>query len=187
VIHFGGLDYPSENAKIDLGEIKLDKFIHQYDALRLFEEAAIRVDPDFEINAENISASIRISQMVSGLPLGIELAASMVRGLSCDVICDRLYKALHGRDGLHELLGGGQAFFKKRLEYDWKSLSKKERELVMLVIEKDTGAGVETNQLLLSYQAEQKNLDYLQDKSILIKLPESRVKLHPLMRLYINR
>ncbi len=59
---------------------------HEYGAIQLFEQTAQSVDPDFTILPGSETAVIRICRLVNGLPLGIELAATWVRMLSCSEI-----------------------------------------------------------------------------------------------------
>ncbi|MDP9334238.1 MAG: serine/threonine-protein kinase [Actinomycetota bacterium] len=57
---------------------------------RLFWERATAVDPGLEPNAAVLTAVGRICEAFDGLPLGIELAASRVRGLPLEEIADRI-------------------------------------------------------------------------------------------------
>lgn len=58
----------------------------EYAAVQLFEQTAQAVDPDFAILPGSETAVIRICRLVNGMPLGIELAATWVRVLSCNQI-----------------------------------------------------------------------------------------------------
>lgn len=49
-----------------------------YPAVTLFDACARHAHPSFVFTAENVSAVVRICQIVRGLPLGIELAATWV-------------------------------------------------------------------------------------------------------------
>ncbi len=60
-------------------------------ALRLFEERATRIEPDFSLDDQRADAH-RICRLVEGLPLGIELAASWVSVLSCREIAAEIEK-----------------------------------------------------------------------------------------------
>ncbi len=57
-----------------------------YGAMQLFAQTARSVDPDFAILPGSETAVMRICRLVNGLPLGIELAATWVRMLSCHEI-----------------------------------------------------------------------------------------------------
>lgn len=64
--------------------------IGQYDAVRLFAQRAIAVDPDFTITTENASAVAEICLRLDGMPLAIELAAAQLRVFAPQQIADHL-------------------------------------------------------------------------------------------------
>jgi predicted ATPase/Tfp pilus assembly protein PilF len=67
--------------------------VMSYPAVQLFVQAVQRVQPDFDC-AQHLPAIIRICQLVEGLPLGIELAASWVRVMSCEQITEEITSSL---------------------------------------------------------------------------------------------
>jgi predicted ATPase/class 3 adenylate cyclase len=64
------------------------------DALRLFEDRAARVRPDYKIGADDVEAVSEICRRLDGLPLGIELAASRMALLPASEIAERLGRHL---------------------------------------------------------------------------------------------
>ena len=68
-----GLEYPDWEAPEDPWD---------YTAMELFMQSARRVQPDFELAPEEMVYLTRICQLVGGMPLGLELAASWVDMLS---------------------------------------------------------------------------------------------------------
>jgi len=60
------------------------------EAVQLFVERARAVDPRFELGKVNGHAVAQICQRLDGIPLAVELAAALVRGLSVDDIAARL-------------------------------------------------------------------------------------------------
>jgi non-specific serine/threonine protein kinase len=60
------------------------------DALRLFEERATAVRPDFKLDAGNRATVDRISERLDRIPLAIELAAARTRVLAPSQILERL-------------------------------------------------------------------------------------------------
>jgi predicted ATPase/DNA-binding NarL/FixJ family response regulator len=72
-----GLDIP-KNAQTTLAS---------HSAVQLFAERARRVQPDFSVDAQP-EAVIRICQLVDGLPLALELAATWVRVVPCATMAD---------------------------------------------------------------------------------------------------
>jgi predicted ATPase len=65
---------------------RLVEELEQYDALQLFRRSAQAANPRFSWTPANVAAAAGICELVDGLPLGIELAASLVRLLPCEEI-----------------------------------------------------------------------------------------------------
>lgn len=72
----------------------------EFEAIRLFQERAAAVRPDFRITERNASAVAKICHRLDGIPLAIELAAARVNVLSVEQIAARL-------DDVFHLLTGG--------------------------------------------------------------------------------
>ncbi|MGH2352716.1 MAG: ATP-binding protein, partial [Chloroflexota bacterium] len=71
------------------------------DAVRLFVERAATAAPDLALTVRNAPAVADICRRLDGIPLALELAAALVRGLSVDEIAARL-------DDRFRLLTGGR-------------------------------------------------------------------------------
>ncbi len=84
VLDISGLDYPDNDD---------DSSIEAYSAIQLFLQTARRVKADFQLTKGNQSDVIRICRQVEGMPLGIELAASWLRALSCRAIGDEIERS----------------------------------------------------------------------------------------------
>lgn len=80
-----------------------------YTAIQLFLQRARSVEPGFEADEATLAAIGRLCQMLAGLPLAIELAASRVRSLSVHELLAEIER------GIHEL-GGGPAGRHQSLE-----------------------------------------------------------------------
>ncbi|MBX3055028.1 MAG: tetratricopeptide repeat protein [Anaerolineae bacterium] len=65
-----------------------------YSSVQLFLQTARAVQTSFTLSPAEQTAVVRICQLVNGLPLGIELAASWVRVLSCQDIVQELEQNL---------------------------------------------------------------------------------------------
>ncbi|HEX2980973.1 MAG TPA: BTAD domain-containing putative transcriptional regulator [Anaerolineaceae bacterium] len=186
-VYFNGLDFPPAQTFPGGGTPEeLEAFIQQYAALRLFREAARRAKPDFTIDPANLADIIQVCQMLIGLPLGIELAASSTRLFTCAEIRDGIYGSLNGVESLRSFIASRHGSLKKRFAYVWDSLTAEERNLAKAVYRYPSG--IPTRDLLDSQLTTMDTLVTLQDKSTLIKLPGgSKVKLHPLVRFYISQ
>lgn len=83
LLELGGFDFPAPS---------VHRAIAGYPAVQLFIQSARRVQPAFSLNDENKQAIVNICQLVEGSPLGIELAASWVRLLSCPEIAQEILR-----------------------------------------------------------------------------------------------
>jgi predicted ATPase/transcriptional regulator with XRE-family HTH domain len=66
----------------------------RFSAIELFVRMAQTLAPDFALSTETGPAVRRICRLVAGLPLGIELAASWIRMLTCDEIADEIERSI---------------------------------------------------------------------------------------------
>jgi predicted ATPase/class 3 adenylate cyclase len=66
----------------------------RFEALTLFVERAMAVDPSFALDEDNSRAVVEICRRLDGLPLAIELAASRLRLLSPSALLERLDRGL---------------------------------------------------------------------------------------------
>lgn len=84
IVSVQGMGYPHQATP---GEVD------QYDAVRLFVQTACRVQPAFTL-VDNLSGVVSICQQVEGMPLGLELAASWLRAMTCEQIAAELKRSL---------------------------------------------------------------------------------------------
>lgn len=84
VFDTGGLDFPTSDSAD----------WQDYGAVNLFVRSAQRNRRDFVLGDEDREAVIRICRMVDGMPLGIELAATWTRLLSCAEIANEIQNSL---------------------------------------------------------------------------------------------
>ena len=76
-----GLPYPSD---------PLDPDAVSYEAVRLFGDRAHRLEKRFWLNEDTLSSVVKICQLVEGLPLALELAATSIREYEVDEIAKLL-------------------------------------------------------------------------------------------------
>ena len=69
--------------------------LSQYEAVRLFIDRVLSVQPVFNVTKTNAPAVAKICHRLDGIPLAIELAAARVKVLSVDQIVTRLDDAFH--------------------------------------------------------------------------------------------
>ncbi len=89
----------------------------QYEAVALFIDRAVAVQPSFAVSSKNAPAVAQICHQVDGMPLAIELAAARVRSMHVDQIARRL------DDRLRLLTGGRRTAMPRhqtlRATIDW--------------------------------------------------------------------
>ncbi|HEX2190161.1 MAG TPA: diguanylate cyclase [Longimicrobiaceae bacterium] len=152
------------------------------DAVRLFVQRARKHQPGFALAPDDLPAVDRIVHAVGGLPLGIELAASLVRVLSCEEIADEvgesydtLVTPLRDSPAQHQSL---RAVF----DYSWKLLTDRERRSLRMLsvfrggFRRESAAKVAETPFMV--------LASLVDKSLLVRHPTGRYEIHEVFRTY---
>jgi predicted ATPase/DNA-binding SARP family transcriptional activator len=100
----------------------------RYAGVQLFLQRAQRHVPDFGRIPADLASVARLCQLLSGLPLGIELAARWVGHYTCDEIATEIqadldFLAIHGRDAADRHHSLRAAF-----DYSWAMLREGERQ-----------------------------------------------------------
>lgn len=124
VIELSGLPVPASQ------EMAVPSVWDSYDALQLFRRTAEAVQPRFEWTAANKRAALRICRLVDGLPLGIELAASMVRLLPCTEIARELERNLNVLQDTRRDLPERHQSLRAVFDHSWRLLSADEQRLL---------------------------------------------------------
>jgi predicted ATPase/class 3 adenylate cyclase len=78
----------------DLGQQADPADLNRFEAVRLFTERALAVQPRFRLTAENAEAVAEITARLDGLPLAIELAATRTKVLTPEQMLPRLQQSL---------------------------------------------------------------------------------------------
>lgn len=117
IVELKGLSFPNDTAQAN-GE---------HSALTLFLQRAQAVHPSFALTRENRTAAARIAQLVDGMPLGLELAASWVRVLSCSEIARELEQSLGFLKTRHRDAPRRHQSLHAVFDYAWGSLSEDEQ------------------------------------------------------------
>lgn len=100
------------------------------EAIAMFVQRAQQVDPTFVINAETIGPVGQICQLVGGLPLGIELATSMLPLLSCRALAAALAKSLDILAAETRDLPPAQRTLTAVFEHSWRLLPSEGQQLL---------------------------------------------------------
>ncbi len=64
--------------------------LEQYEAVTMFVDRAVAVQPEFALTQENFEAVVRVCQRLEGIPLAIELTAVRLRALAVAEVLERL-------------------------------------------------------------------------------------------------
>ena len=84
----------------DVQHLPPPEALAQVEAVRLFVERALAVQPHFALTAQNAAVVAQVCRRLDGIPLALELAAARLRGLSIEHLAARL-------DQRFRLLTGG--------------------------------------------------------------------------------
>ncbi|MEM7117133.1 MAG: tetratricopeptide repeat protein [Chloroflexota bacterium] len=177
-----GLPYPAKGVDAeDVNRLKHDD-LESYGAIQLFIQRAKQTKPSFA-HADQLENILRIAQLVEGMPLGLELAATWVRQLSCQEIVkeieaeiDFLATTLRNLPERHRSL---RAVF----AYSWERLSAEEK-LILQKLAVFRG-GFQREAALTVANASLRHLTTFVDKSLLTMTEEGRYGIHELMRQFL--
>jgi predicted ATPase/DNA-binding CsgD family transcriptional regulator len=121
VLTLAGLSYPEDRASDAL---------ENYSAVQLFVQRARQTQPNFSLS-NNAEAVMTICRLVGGIPLGIELAASWVRALSCEAIAEEIERSLDILETSARNVEPRHRTMRASLDQSWQSLSDTERAVFM--------------------------------------------------------
>lgn len=148
----------------------------------LFVQAAQRVTHQFVLTEEDETAVMRICQLVGGMPLGLQLAATWVRVLSCAEIVAEI-------EGDLDFLSTGQRHLPERqrslravFDYSWQLLSGAEQAACSRLALFCGGFSREAAQAVAN--AGLPVLSSLVDRALVNRVGDGRYDMHDLVRQY---
>ncbi|MBC7809827.1 MAG: AAA family ATPase, partial [Burkholderiales bacterium] len=155
--------------------------IESYSAVQLFVERAHRTRKDFALTGQELPIT-RTCQLVEGMPLALELAASWTKALSCTEIADEIQRSLDflttNTRNMPERHRSMQAVF----DHSWRLLTQAERESFPRLSVFRGGFRREAAKQVAG--ASLAILAGLVDKSFLRLSASGRYEVHELMRQY---
>ncbi len=166
LFELGGMPFPVPE-KTDDAE--------QYSAIKLFVQSARRVKPDYILLPGDRAAMVRICQLVEGLPLGIELAASWVRTLSCSEIMKELEKSLGFLSSQLQDTPKRHRSLRAVFDHTWDILSVKEKSVFKRLSIFQNGFGREAAEKIAG--ASLVDLTTLADKSLIRRNQSGRYEI----------
>jgi len=180
VIEIEGLSFPDLR---DIVSIPRDNgFISKYCAVEFFLSAAQRARADFTIMKTDYPAVARITQLVGGMPLGLELAASWVNVLAPDEIVTEIEQSLDFLESNLQDVPARQRSIRAVFDYSWKLMSNREQQIFPKLSVFRGGFSRDAAKMVLGISP--RDLMELVNKSLLQRSREGRFDLHPLLRQY---
>jgi predicted ATPase/uncharacterized protein HemY len=159
-----------------------DADFEEYSAVQLFLQSARRVQPGFEPDDKDKAAIIHICRLVEGIPLGIELAASWVRMLSCTEIMQEIQGNLDFLETTMRDLPARHRSLRGVFDYSWVLLSDEEQRVFRKLAVFRGGFRREAGVRVAG--ASQSSLSTLVDKSLLRQNSAGRYEMHEILRQY---
>ncbi|MBM2847359.1 MAG: putative LuxR family transcriptional regulator [Anaerolineales bacterium] len=172
-----GLAYPKAGDAVPPGDAA-----EGYSAIALFVQQARRMRLGFTLVPADIPHVVRICQLVEGVPLGIELAASWLRVLSCVEIAAEIEKGLDFLTSAFQNVSERHRSLRAVFEHSWNLLSPPEQILFRQLsvfrggFQREAAAEVVGASLPV--------LAGLADKSLLRRTASGRYEVHELLRQY---
>jgi predicted ATPase len=154
----------------------------RYGAVKLFLQSARRVQPDFELTADNLTGVIRICHLMEGMPLGIVLAAPWVEMLSPQEIAVEISRSLDLLETDLRDAPERQRSMRATFDHSWNLLTARERAVMQALsvfrgsFTRDAAQYVTGSSL--------RRLRALVDKSLLHHMAAGRYEMHELLRQY---
>lgn len=113
----------------DMQHLPLPEMLTHYEAVKLFIERAVAVQPTFQVTNQNAPTVAQLCLRLDGIPLAIELAVARLKVLSVDQLLSRI-------EGRLQLLTGGsrtalprQQTLRALIDWSYNLLSEAERAL----------------------------------------------------------
>lgn len=168
----GGLPWP-EDEKTDRPEL--------YPAVDLFVSRAQQIYPDFAPD-NSMADIIRICQLVEGMPLGIELAATWLKLLNCGEIADRIEGSIDFLATRHQDIPSRHRSLRAIFEHNWSLLTDEEQTIFQRLAVFQGGFDVRAAEQVTN--ASLFALLSLVEKSLLQRDESGRFHIHELLRQY---
>ena len=180
VAEISGLSFP---APYDIENFSKDNgFIDKYCAAEFFLRAAQRTRMDFAITHTDYAAVARITQLVGGMPLGLELAASWVNILTPDEIAIEIEQGLDFLESSLQDVPERQRSMRAVFDHSWKLMSAREQAIFPKLSVFRGGFSRDAAKKILGVTP--RDLMELVNKSLIQRSLDGRFDLHPLLRQY---
>ena len=160
---------------------RADQRLESYSAVQLFVQRARQTQANFSL-ADNAQAVTAICQRVEGMPLGLELAATWLRAMSCREIAARMGSGLGFLSTPLRNVPERHRSLRAVFEQSWNLLSEAEQQVLAKLSVFRGGFDLEAAEQVAG--ALLPILAGLVDKSLIRLNPDGRYDLHELLRQY---
>lgn len=171
----------------ELGGLRLpidkdEKNAVSYSAVQLFMTRLFQIGIERKPSPTEMAEIIRICQLVAGMPLAIELAASQSRLSSLPIVAADLARSMDAIQTEMIDVAARHRSMRTVFDYSWRSLSKQEKSVLMRLSVFAGGFSIEAAAEVAA--ASTAVLNSLRDKSFLHKTAVNRYDLHEVLRQY---
>jgi len=180
VIEISGLEFPDPQETEDI--FTDTSFVEKFCAVEFFLQAAQRTRMDFAITQADYLDLSRITQLVGGMPLGLELAASWVNVLTPGEIADEIERGLDFLESNMQDVPERQRSIRAVFDHSWKLMSPREQVIFPKLSVFHGGFSRDAAKRVLGVTPH--DLIGLVNKSLIQRSREGRFDLHPLLCQY---
>jgi predicted ATPase len=156
----------------------------QNTSVELFLQRGRRAHVSYNFTIQDFPAIIRISQLVDGNPLGIELAAAWVRSLSCSEIADEIERGMNFLNISARDIPVRHRSMRAVFDHSWKLLAEIEQRVLMRLSAFRGGFSREAAEQIA--EATLSVLSALISKSLVRRSSAERYDLHELVRQFAS-
>lgn len=166
--------------------------IHEHSAIRLFVQSVQAILPDFTLDSTTVGPAMQICQLLHGLPLGIELAATWARLLSLPEIVQEIQQTLDFLTDDKLAASDQQRSLRAVFNHSWQRLAAEEQQALRRLalfhggFTRATAAQVAGATLPLLAQLTDKSLVQPSDPAPEAASAQTRYGLHPLVQHYAD-
>ncbi len=129
VLEVSGLDYPPATEPGEQPIVSLAA-TSAYSAVDLFVQRAQQAQLGFTLTDKDAPAVVRLCQLLEGMPLGLELAATWMRDLSCAEVVDEIERGMDFLATSLRNLPPRHRSLRAVFDHSWQMLSEKEQRVV---------------------------------------------------------
>jgi predicted ATPase/DNA-binding SARP family transcriptional activator/Tfp pilus assembly protein PilF len=154
------------------------------EVVQIFVQGAQRTMPAFRPQQQDLAEICQICRLVDGLPLGIELAATWVRHLSCAEINSELQRDLGSLVNPHVDVPERHRSLDAVIQYSWDLLAPKEKAALRAL--SVFRGGCDRQAALQVAKTDLNTLAQLVDKSLLNRADDGRYGMHEVVRQFAH-